>query len=71
MMYRKEFNEIIASFQSIYPSPYELIANIIKTINSHQFFKNSELSIYSDVNINYYPIISKIQMDIHIIKAIE
>lgn len=71
MLNKKEFNDIIVLFKSIHPSPYELVDNIIKVINDYHFFNKSELCIYSDIDINDYPIISKIKIDIHTIQAIE
>lgn len=70
MIYRKEFNEIINVFKSICPNPYELIVNIVLIIDNYQFFKNSELSIYSNINIDDYPVVSKIKMDINVVQAI-
>lgn len=71
MLNKQEFNDIIISFKSIYPSPYELVANIIKVVNNSYFFNKSELCVYSYIDINDYPIISKIKIDVHTIQAIE
>ncbi len=71
MLNKREFHDIMAAFEIIYPSPYELIVNIIKIINNYDFFNKSELCIYSNINVYDYPVISKIKMDTHAVQAIE